>query len=401
MAWSTPGAGAALQNHGIASSEGASGCCDECPSQENVSPPEDAGDQDSEGQANTKFIDAALAKCKAAPWSGSFSSGSPVDSGSGQGGQTGGGGGGTTPGGQGGGGGTTPGHNPPPEHPPTPTPHPPGTPLPGPGPKYGPPTLPPGPGPGPGDPEPSLLLGSKETHTVTAKSFIMGSSGGLGDINLVPGNAPASPGAATAHCAAFGAFWVALPSEDETFSEMSGDIHNWYTGPGLPPWDMLVRYQGHYRLFSEKKADIICVNERVEFAKEKEPRSDVGAEPVGTGVSKGFDKEHFLWNAGFVFQTWRFKGTPGGPAEALIQAAGSRTSTTIWHQVRALWICKEGKSVLCGAQLCGSWFPTHRMWHDGQMICTLPQGEVTRLWYPSSESASLVVAHPQCCQKKD
>jgi hypothetical protein len=345
----------------------------------------------------------ALTKCKAAFPEASTSSGSATDAGSGLGGNTGGGQGGTTGGGHGGQGGTTSGgkqsHEP--EHPPDPPPAPP-IPLPRPRAPYGQPPIP-GPGPGDPDPVPTYVMGGMETHTVTAKSFIMGSSGGTGDIHRVPGNAPESPGPGVSHGVFFGVFLGTLPSEDPSFCQMGGDMPSYPVPPheGYDPiHNPRDRHQRDYRLFSEKKAEITCVNNIVKSAREKEPRSDVGDEPVGAGIAKGFDKEDFIWVPAFVFQTWRFKGIPGEWAERLIQLAGSRTSNTIWHQVRAMWICREGKSLLCAAQLCGSKFPTHRMWHDGQTVCTLPQGEVTDLWYPSPESSSLVLPHPQCCEKK-
>ena len=142
-----------------------------------------------------------------------------------------------------------------------------------------------------------------------------------------------------------------------------------------------------YRLFSKQQFTVRCVGGKPVSVTasiidtDNGPEAGVDTDPLivfgnsTTGGSGG--PLHFIWTA---------KGRPANAAELGFQAVCPRSSIFIWHHVEGDVDC-NGVTITASS---GSHFPTHRVFVDGAIISTIPQGEYASLWRGSSSDPFLV-----------
>jgi hypothetical protein len=77
--------------------------------------------------------------------------------------------------------------------------------------------------------------------------------------------------------------------------------------------------------------------------------------------------------------SYGIKGKPNDAALPSFHLVSPRTCENIWHRVQATLTCRGGKAQM-DAVLRGSQFPSHRVWTNGDLKATIPQGAFAGLW---------------------
>jgi len=106
------------------------------------------------------------------------------------------------------------------------------------------------------------------------------------------------------------------------------------------------------------------------------PMTIVSSSLVRTGPSTF----HFSWIA---------KGRPPRMAEPGFQLVCPRTSWFIWHMVSGVFDCR-GPTGMVTTRLKGSKFPSHRVFVNGSLVHTVPQGPFANLWVPARADITMV-----------
>ncbi len=150
-----------------------------------------------------------------------------------------------------------------------------------------------------------------------------------------------------------------------------------------------------YRLYSERTFSVTCRNGACISVVPSEFTTDVGPEcpPVGpcltppelaitvTTSGAGSASTHrFSWTA---------EGRPPLVAEPAFQAVCPRTSRFIWHKVDGEIDCSGSKPIV-RVKLVGSQFPSHRVFVNGNLVVTVPQGGFSNLWIADPADISRV-----------
>jgi outer membrane protein OmpA-like peptidoglycan-associated protein len=91
----------------------------------------------------------------------------------------------------------------------------------------------------------------------------------------------------------------------------------------------------------------------------------------------------------FVF-SWRVKGRPHLLAEPVFQAVCPRLSVFIWHQISGEVDCSGASPRIAQVTLVGSKFPSHRVFVNGGIVNTIPQGVFSNLWISDPADRTLV-----------
>jgi hypothetical protein len=87
--------------------------------------------------------------------------------------------------------------------------------------------------------------------------------------------------------------------------------------------------------------------------------------------------------------SWTAKGRPPRTAEPGFQVVCPRTSWFIWHSVSGTIDCR-GPTMRIVTTPTGSRFPSHRVFVDGALTHTIPQGPFSNLWVPNSRDITMV-----------
>lgn len=77
--------------------------------------------------------------------------------------------------------------------------------------------------------------------------------------------------------------------------------------------------------------------------------------------------------------SYGIKGKPNDAALSSFRFVRPRTCESIWHRVQATLTCRDGEAQM-DAVLSGSQFPSHRVWTNGDVRATVPQGAFASLW---------------------
>jgi hypothetical protein len=78
--------------------------------------------------------------------------------------------------------------------------------------------------------------------------------------------------------------------------------------------------------------------------------------------------------------TWGVRGRPPAATEPAFATICIRTCVFIWHRIKATIDCSSGVPVFTSLVVEGSHFPSHRLWLDGVISHTVPQGPLSGLW---------------------
>ena len=145
-----------------------------------------------------------------------------------------------------------------------------------------------------------------------------------------------------------------------------------------------------YRLYSERTFSVACLDGQVSSVSASGPDTDSGTEgplqapPMTTsGVTLRRDSP-----TKFSF-SWTAKGRPHPAAEPSFQLVCPRTSVFIWHRVEGEIDC-NGLRLTGSTPIVGSDFPSHRVFVDGRIRGTVPQGTFRNLWEPDATDPTLV-----------
>ncbi len=151
-----------------------------------------------------------------------------------------------------------------------------------------------------------------------------------------------------------------------------------------------------YRLFSARTFTVTCANGGLVSVIPSAIDTDVGVECVPTsrlcltpppvlvsGISAGPSG-----SSTFDF-AWAVKGRPHPAAEPGFQLVCPRTSVFIWHAIQGQIACTSS-GVTVTTRLAGSQFPSHRVWVNGAVRATIPQGDFSQLWLSSPVDATQV-----------
>lgn len=85
--------------------------------------------------------------------------------------------------------------------------------------------------------------------------------------------------------------------------------------------------------------------------------------------------------AGTVYTfTWRGSSRPNLAAEPAMQLVHPRLAVHIWHKVSGRITCVNGTPRIEITEFAGSKFPSHRLFVDGAIQSTIPQGDFVELW---------------------
>jgi outer membrane protein OmpA-like peptidoglycan-associated protein len=154
---------------------------------------------------------------------------------------------------------------------------------------------------------------------------------------------------------------------------------------------------GKYRMFSRATIVVECLGGRpvrAHFSPPFFPRNGVqladvdtdnGLEgPLETPRLIVFDKN--VSNGPPFRFSWGVKGRPALAAEPGFQLVCPRTSRLIWHRIQGELDCNGLKNLT----LTGSHFPTHRVFVDGALEGTIPQGPFSNLWVPDAADPTMV-----------
>jgi|GEM_PF-2476037 outer membrane protein OmpA-like peptidoglycan-associated protein len=144
----------------------------------------------------------------------------------------------------------------------------------------------------------------------------------------------------------------------------------------------------NYRLFSECTFSVTCGDNGLVDVKQSPISTDHGLECIPRTTTclsppplRVFDVTSSRSGPNIFDFTWSVKGQPHPAAEPGFQAVCPRTSKFIWHAVRGRITCGPSGPTMT-AQLSGSQFPSHRVWINGALISTRPQGNFSQLWSP-------------------
>jgi OmpA family len=151
-----------------------------------------------------------------------------------------------------------------------------------------------------------------------------------------------------------------------------------------------------YRLYSERTFRVECLGGKIvrvtpspmdtDVGLECLPRTSVCLHPpslIVSGVSAAPSGP-----ATFDF-AWFAKGRPPRAAEAGFQVICPRISWFIWHRISGRIDC-SGPTIRVTTRLVGSQFPSHRVFINGALVTTVPQGTFSRLWFPSPSDLTMV-----------
>src|SRR6266542_5361710 len=143
------------------------------------------------------------------------------------------------------------------------------------------------------------------------------------------------------------------------------------------------RKDKRYRLFSACTFQVTCQNGNVTAVTPSALDTDTGKEgPLQAPPLIASPVRVVRTADGFEF-SWFARGRPHLAAEPPFQLVCPRTSVYIWHRVSGRVRCTpEGTDV--SVNLSGSKFPTHRVFVNGTLVRTVPQGGFARLWFPVS-----------------
>jgi peptidoglycan hydrolase-like protein with peptidoglycan-binding domain len=154
-----------------------------------------------------------------------------------------------------------------------------------------------------------------------------------------------------------------------------------------------------YRMFSASTIRVVCMGGRPISADLGQPffrghrgppladiDTDNGPEgPIPTPQLTVFEKSVTKAGPAFHF-VWAVKGTPALVAEPAFQLVCPRASRFIWHRIEGDIDCNGLKNLT----LSGSHFPTHRLFVDGVLQGTIPQGPFSGLWIPATPDPTMV-----------
>jgi len=148
-----------------------------------------------------------------------------------------------------------------------------------------------------------------------------------------------------------------------------------------------------YRLFSQAKVSVSCQNGKMLDWTRANILTDTGTEPAKNGVQA---PDGWLAAISFVQvdaatlkAKWVFLGTPPAVLEPGIQIVQRRTGVFIWHEVNADIVCKGNKATITPFFF-GSGFPSHRLWINGKLSKTVPQGPFSNLWQARKKGSNVV-----------
>lgn len=144
----------------------------------------------------------------------------------------------------------------------------------------------------------------------------------------------------------------------------------------------------NYRLFSECTFRVMCGDNGVVDVTQSAISTDHGLECLPRTTTclsppplRVFDVTSSRSGANTFDFAWSVKGQPHPAAEPGFQVVCPRTSKFIWHTIRGRISCTPSGPVVT-VQLSGSQFPSHRVWVNGALITSRPQGNFSRLWTP-------------------
>ncbi len=151
-----------------------------------------------------------------------------------------------------------------------------------------------------------------------------------------------------------------------------------------------------YRLFSARTFTVTCANGGLVSVIPSVIDTDVGLECVPatrlcltppplmvSAVSAGPS------GPGTFDFTWTVRGRPHPSAEPGFRLVCPRTSVFIWHTIQGRITCTRS-GITVTTRLIGSQFPSHRVWVNGAVRATIPQGNFSQLWVPSPADATQV-----------
>jgi outer membrane protein OmpA-like peptidoglycan-associated protein len=151
-----------------------------------------------------------------------------------------------------------------------------------------------------------------------------------------------------------------------------------------------------YRLFSARTFRITCQNGKISSVVPSGLDIDAGEEClpgrafclqppalITSGISSRLSGP-----STFSF-SWTAKGKPHPTAEPTFQVVCPRTSVFIWHTVVGQIDC-SGPTIKVTAKVVGSQFPSHRVFVNGGIRSTVPQGVFSNLWVADLSDRTLV-----------
>ncbi|HJU06121.1 MAG TPA: OmpA family protein [Nitrospiraceae bacterium] len=139
----------------------------------------------------------------------------------------------------------------------------------------------------------------------------------------------------------------------------------------------------HYRLFSERTFKVTCLNGALVSVVPSSLDTDAGKEGLLQApplIVSGIIARPSGPNT-FDF-SWTTKGRPHPAVEPGFQAVCPRTSVFIWHRISGRIDCSGPRPTVTSLVLTGSQFPSHRVFVNGALISTVPQGVFSNLWVP-------------------
>ena len=140
-----------------------------------------------------------------------------------------------------------------------------------------------------------------------------------------------------------------------------------------------------YRLYSERTFSVTCRGGMIASVVPSGFTTDVGLECPASGVCLSPPPLTITGaTAGpagpAVFRfSWMAVGRPPLVAEPAFQLVCPRTSRFIWHRITGEIDCSDPGPVV-RVKLSGSQFPSHRVFINGRLTTTVPQGGFSNLW---------------------
>ncbi|TQF68268.1 DUF4157 domain-containing protein [Rhodococcus spelaei] len=141
-----------------------------------------------------------------------------------------------------------------------------------------------------------------------------------------------------------------------------------------------------YRLFSRVHISMDCAPGNPPSVQVSGVETDHGSEGWGKLKVEPPALTVFGVNHSDGHLSWSVKGRPALAVEGTFQLVCPRTSRFIWHHVDFWFDCNGVKLTA----LSGSQFPTHRLYVDGAVRTTIPQGVFENLWIPASDDPNIV-----------
>jgi hypothetical protein len=147
----------------------------------------------------------------------------------------------------------------------------------------------------------------------------------------------------------------------------------------------------HYRLFSSITIRVITdpSGNIVTIGQAGPMRTDTGQEGFLQAPPLQVSRVSAIPTAKGRTFSWFGKGCPNPLVEPGFQFVCPRTSRFIWHQV-FVDVEPAGSTLSVSVSLSGSHFPSHRIYVDGAIKSTIPQGVFSDLWTPSSSDPTVV-----------